>query len=50
MQDQVWVQPEGVTTAQHLATLHTLADHIVERGYNTSTRLHLLAWNEERGR
>jgi 7-carboxy-7-deazaguanine synthase len=50
MQEQVWVQPEGITSEQHLTTLHTLADHIVERGYNISTRLHLLAWNEERGR
>ena len=48
--EQVWVQPEGITSRQHLETLHRLADHIVERGYNISTRLHLLAWNEERGR
>ncbi|ONI87072.1 hypothetical protein ALI144C_10045 [Actinosynnema sp. ALI-1.44] len=47
----VWIMPEGRTAARVLACHRSLADAILTRGYNTTTRLHMLLWPEEdRGR
>jgi 7-carboxy-7-deazaguanine synthase len=42
--ESVWVLPEGATRADHLITIRGVADAVVERRLNLSTRLHLLAW------
>lgn len=48
--EHVWVMPEG-TDAQTLLIRHReLADAIEDRGWNTTTRLHTLLYEQERGR
>lgn len=46
----VWVMPEGTTPAVIAARTALLADAVVARGWNLTTRLHILAWGDERGR
>lgn len=46
----IYAMPLGATQAEHLMNLALLADPIIERGWNISTRLHVLAWGTERGR
>lgn len=46
---QVWIMPEGTTPDAVLAHHRQLADLTLERGYNTTTRLHTLLWGDERG-
>lgn len=46
----VWVMPEGVTAERVLAGHAELADLVVDLGWNMTTRLHVLAWGDERGR
>lgn len=46
----VWIMPEG-TGAETLTTrLRELAGPAVAAGFNLTTRLHVLAWGDERGR
>ena len=47
--DRVWIMPEGANRATHLEHLSMFADKIIERGYNLSTRLHVLVWDQKRG-
>lgn len=47
---QVWVMPEGTTAAAITTGLGALADAAVAAGFNLTTRLHVLAWGDERGR
>lgn len=47
--DDVWIMPEGRTAAEVLAHTEALADAVLERGYNLTTRLHVLAWGARRG-
>lgn len=44
-----WIMPEGATRNTHLDNLQRLADVVVWHGFNLSTRLHVLAWNDKRG-
>jgi 7-carboxy-7-deazaguanine synthase len=46
----VWVMPEGTTTERLVAVMREIADEVVRRGWNLSTRLHVLLWGDERGR
>lgn len=46
----VWVMPQGTTAREVLTRHRALADRILERGWNTTTRLHTLLYGEERGR
>jgi 7-cyano-7-deazaguanosine (preQ0) biosynthesis protein QueE len=48
--DPVWVMPEGTTREAVLAGLQALADPVAARGWNLTTRLHILVWGDERGR
>jgi organic radical activating enzyme len=45
----IWVLPEGRSRSAHLENLMLLADSVVEYGFNLSTRIHVLAWNDKRG-
>ena len=47
---RVWIMPEGVTVAAITSGLGQLADAAVAAGFNVTTRLHVLAWGDERGR
>lgn len=44
-----WIMPEGATRNAHLDTLQRLADDVIRHGFNLTTRLHVLAWNDKRG-
>lgn len=46
----VWVMPEGVTPAVQTARLRMLVDAVVARGWNMTSRLHVYAWGDVRGR
>ena len=45
----VWIMPEGQSAQQINQRLTDLADEVVRRGWNLSTRLHVLAWGDKRG-
>ncbi|MGW2544224.1 7-carboxy-7-deazaguanine synthase QueE [Kitasatospora sp. NPDC001574] len=47
--DEVWVMPEGTSSAAVIATQRALADEVVARGWNLSTRLHTLVWENADG-
>jgi 7-cyano-7-deazaguanosine (preQ0) biosynthesis protein QueE len=46
----VWIMPEGTDRATLLERAAALADPVTERGWNLTTRLHVLLWGDERGR
>lgn len=46
----VWVMPEGVTVKTVVDGTARLADPALAHGYNLTTRLHVIAWGNERGR
>ncbi|GJF32582.1 radical SAM protein [Kitasatospora sp. NE20-6] len=46
----VWVMPEGTSSAAVLEGMRGLADAVLARGWNLSTRLHTLIWEDARGR
>lgn len=46
----VWIMPEGRTADHVLTVTQEVADAVVARGWNLTTRLHILAWGDRRGR
>lgn len=46
----VWVMPEGTDSSAVLARMQMLADPVLARRWNLSTRLHTLLWENDRGR
>lgn len=46
----VWISPEGTTVAAVLRHTTLITDRTIEHGANLGTRLHVLAWGDERGR
>ncbi len=46
----VWISPEGTTVEAVVAHTQLIADRVIEHGFNLGTRLHVLAWGDERGR
>jgi 7-cyano-7-deazaguanosine (preQ0) biosynthesis protein QueE len=46
----IWVMPEGRTAEEVLARMRLLADPVIARGWNLTTRLHILLWGNVRGR
>ena len=46
----VWVMPEGVTPDDVTGRSRDLAEDVLTRGWNLTTRLHVLLWGDERGR
>lgn len=46
----VWIMPEGMTIDDHMEHLKELADPVVDRGWNLTTRIHVLAWETVRKR
>ena len=46
----IWVMPEGTDAATIAAGLAALAGGVVDRGWNLTPRLHVLAWGDVRGR
>jgi 7-carboxy-7-deazaguanine synthase len=48
--DPVWVMPEGTTSAAVMSGMRLLADEVIARGWHLSPRLHVLLWEDARGR
>ena len=48
--DRVWVMPEGTSANRIITRSQDLADEVLARGLNLTTRLHTLVWGDERGR
>jgi len=46
----VWVMPEGTSAPVVAKRTAELADSVLKRGWNLTTRLHVLAWGDTRGR
>ncbi len=46
---RVWVMPEGISSSELQANLEHIAAPVIERGWNLTTRLHVLAWGSRRG-
>lgn len=47
--EAIWIMPEGADPQTHLNNFVALADAVVEKGWNLSSRLHLIAWGQTRG-
>lgn len=45
----VWIMPEGQSSAEISAHLDKLATDVINRGWNITTRLHTLLWGARRG-
>ena len=45
----VWIMPEGTDAATLENRSALLADEVVRRGWNLTTRLHILLWGDRRG-
>ena len=45
----VWVMPEGTDAATVMARMRALADAVLARRWNLTTRLHVLVWGDRRG-
>ena len=46
----VWVMPEGTTSDRVLAGMRELAEAVLAQGWNLTPRLHVLLWEDARGR
>lgn len=46
--ESIWVMPEGIDAETHLNNLQAIADAVIARGWNLTTRLHVLAWGNRR--
>ncbi|MEU6347346.1 7-carboxy-7-deazaguanine synthase QueE [Streptomyces sp. NPDC046977] len=46
--DSVWIMPKGRTGAEVSRHMAELADAVVARGWNLTTRLHTLLWGDKR--
>ncbi|MEU0273183.1 7-carboxy-7-deazaguanine synthase QueE [Streptomyces sp. NPDC006307] len=47
---RIWVMPEGTDTTALCNRLATIADPAIAAGFNLTTRLHVHAWGDEKGR
>jgi hypothetical protein len=47
--ERIWVMPQGVTAAELEKRWPIVAAAAAQAGINASHRLHVLAWNDERG-
>lgn len=48
--DRVWISPQARSVAEVASVTAAVADAVIDRRWNLSTRLHVLAWGDERGR
>jgi organic radical activating enzyme len=46
----IWIMPEGTDRTTMERRSAALADHVLKRGWNLTTRLHILLWGDARGR
>jgi len=48
-EEHIWVMPEGADYDTHLKHLRELAQPIIDKGWQLSSRLHIIIWGTERG-
>ena len=48
--DRVWIMPQAIEPTRCLTMMQTLADPVMDVGYNLSGRMHILLWGDQRGR
>ncbi|NUT47310.1 MAG: 7-carboxy-7-deazaguanine synthase QueE [Saccharothrix sp.] len=48
--EPVWIMPEGRSEDEVHRTLGELGDAVIARGWNLTTRLHVSAWGDRRGK
>lgn len=48
--DRIFIMPEGTTVERITQVTREIADDVIRRGLNLTTRLHLLAWGDRRGK
>jgi 7-carboxy-7-deazaguanine synthase len=48
--DPVWVMPKATSSEKVVEGMRLLADEVIRHGWNLSTRLHVLLWEDARGR
>ncbi|GLZ37904.1 7-carboxy-7-deazaguanine synthase QueE [Actinokineospora sp. NBRC 105648] len=48
--DPVWIMPEGTDSTTILDRMRLLADPVLARGWNLTSRLHILLWGNVRAR
>jgi organic radical activating enzyme len=48
--EQVWIMPQARTSDDCLHGLRLVSEHALTKGYNLSSRLHILLWEDKRGR
>ena len=46
---EVWVMPEGTDAETIVARSRVLVDPVMDRGWNLTSRLHVLLWGDRRG-
>jgi 7-cyano-7-deazaguanosine (preQ0) biosynthesis protein QueE len=46
----IWIMPEGTSPKTIAARTVVLADEVIARGWNLTTRLHVLAWGNKRAK
>ena len=46
----VWIMPQATTPEMVVEGMRRLSEPVLERGWNMTSRLHVLAWGNERGR
>ena len=46
----VWIMPEGTDADTVVRGMQSLSDSVIDRGWNLTTRLHILLWGDERGK
>lgn len=49
-QKSVYIMPEGITAGTLVKTSKAIAAEVLDRGWNLTTRLHILVWGNARGR
>jgi hypothetical protein len=45
----VWIMPEGQSREEVDDHMQKLVSAVIDRGWNTTTRLHTLVWGQKRG-
>lgn len=47
---EIWLSPEGTTSSRVVRSMRTVADTALKRGWNLTTRAHVLIWENTRGK
>lgn len=48
--DKVWIMPEGIDSDTLVTGLRNIADEVLKRGWNLTTRLHVHIWGNQRAK